>query len=136
MLGNHVVKTWSSTQAIISVSSGEAEFYAMVKGGSSGRGFQATLKELGITLPLIIKTDASAAVGISMRRGLGKVRHIDVSQLWIREKVASGEIRIIKVRSQENISDALTKHVSSKDLGWHVDQTYQRRLSGGAAIQS
>ena len=116
MLGNHVIKTWSSTQSVVSVSSGEAEFYSMVKGGSNGMGVQAIMKEIGIALPLMLKTDASAAMGISMRRGLGKVRHIDVSQLWIQQKVLSGEIKIIKVRTDENFSDALNKYVSSKNL--------------------
>ena len=35
-LGNHVIKTWSNTQSIIALSSGEAEFYGMVKAGSVG----------------------------------------------------------------------------------------------------
>ena len=34
MHGLHCVKTWSSTQAIISLSSGEAEYYGLVKGAS------------------------------------------------------------------------------------------------------
>ena len=44
--------------------------------------------ELGIVFQIQVKSDASAAVGIAMRRGLGKVRHIDVSQLWLQEKIA------------------------------------------------
>ena len=128
MLGNHVIKTWSSTQSVVSVSSGEAEFYSMVKGGSNGMGVQAIMKEIGIALPLMLKTDASAAIGISMRRGLGKVRHIDVSQLWIQGRVASGDIKVVKVRTDENLSDALTTYVSSKDLEWHVSQTNQNRI--------
>ena len=35
MLGEHVVKTWSCTQSVIALSSGEAEYYGMVKGGSA-----------------------------------------------------------------------------------------------------
>ena len=32
LLGNHAVKSWSSTQAVIALSSGEAEYYGLVKG--------------------------------------------------------------------------------------------------------
>jgi len=32
MLGNHMVKSWCSTQAIVSLSSGEAEYYGIVLG--------------------------------------------------------------------------------------------------------
>ena len=37
-LGGHVLKAWSSTQGVISLSSGEAEYYAMLKCGSIGFG--------------------------------------------------------------------------------------------------
>ena len=36
-LGRHVVKSWSSTQKVISLSSGEAEYYGMVTGYSNGK---------------------------------------------------------------------------------------------------
>ena len=38
MIGAHLVKSWSSTQNSISLSSGEAELYAMVKGIGAGIG--------------------------------------------------------------------------------------------------
>ena len=31
LLGNHLIKSWSSTQSLIALSSGEAEFYGVVK---------------------------------------------------------------------------------------------------------
>ena len=31
-LGSHVIRTWSHTQSVIALSSGEAEYYGMVKG--------------------------------------------------------------------------------------------------------
>ena len=40
MLGQHMIKSWSSTQSVIALSSGEAEYYSMVKGGSIGLGVQ------------------------------------------------------------------------------------------------
>ena len=36
MHGSHLVKSWSITQAVIALSSGEAEYYAMVKRGMHG----------------------------------------------------------------------------------------------------
>ena len=32
-LGSHVIKTWSATQGVVALSSGEAEYYGIVKGG-------------------------------------------------------------------------------------------------------
>ena len=59
------------------------------------------------------------------RRGLGRVRHIDVSQLWLQEKVAQGLFHVIKVKTNENKSDALTKHVPINDLEGHMRGTGQ-----------
>ena len=62
----------------------------MVKDGSTGMGCHAMLQEIGIQVQMTLKCDASVAVGIVLRKGLGRVRHIDVSQLWLQEKVAQG----------------------------------------------
>ena len=43
MFGNHLIKAWSVTQGVIALSSVEAEFYGIVKGGSVGMGIQSVL---------------------------------------------------------------------------------------------
>ena len=88
MLGTHVIKSWSTNQAVVALSSGEAEYYGMVKGASQGMGLKAIAVDLGVTYegPIQINADASAAIGMASRLGLGKVRHIEVTQLWIQEK--------------------------------------------------
>ena len=116
MLGNHLIKSWSLTQSVIALSSGEAEFYSLVKGASNALGLQAMIKDLGIYLTLQINTDATAAVGMVRRSGFGRVRHNDVSQLWIQDMVSKGKIKITKVRTEDNLSDTLTKHVKSEIL--------------------
>ena len=70
-------------------------------------------------------SDASAAIGIVMRRGLGKIRHIDVTQLWLQDKVRSGDIKILKVKSSENKSDLLTKHHTQEAIATHMQGTCQ-----------
>ena len=116
-LGTHVVKHTSHTQSVISLSSGEAEYYAMVRACGMGMGIQSILEDWNLSTSLTLKTDASAAVGIALRKGLGKVRHIEVSQLWLQEKVSEGKVKIEKVDGCVNISDHLTKHLDAKKLG-------------------
>ena len=122
MHGDHVIKTWSSNQSVIALSSGEAEYYALVKGASVGLGIKALSSDLGVTYlsPINVNTDASAAIGIASRIGLGKVRHIEVNQLWLQEKVAKGVISIIKVGTDDNLADALTKAVSAESMMKHL----------------
>ena len=68
MISGSCVKTWSSTQSLVSLSSAESEYYGIVKGSSVGLGVQAMLRDLGFELGLEVLTDASAAQGIASRR--------------------------------------------------------------------
>ena len=80
MLGNHTVKHWSSTQHTFALSSGESKYYALVKSASQAVGLQSMLTDININaIGIEIRTDASAAIGIASRRGLGRVRHIEVA---------------------------------------------------------
>ena len=119
-IGKHVIKTWSTTQGIIALSSGEAEYYAIVKAGSQALGLRAMAKDFGIDLKIKIITDATAAQGISLRRGLGQVRHIETNTLWIQDRVRRGDIEIEKIGGKDNISDAMTKEAGSESLGVHM----------------
>ena len=99
MIGAHLIKTCSATQAVIALSNGEAEYYGLVKAAAQAIGVKSVIKDFGIKedKKINVKSDASAAIGIAQRRGLGKVRHIEVNQLWLQEKVANGTIIIEKI---------------------------------------
>jgi hypothetical protein len=116
MFGGHCLKTWSSTQEVISLSSGEAEYYALVKAVSQGIGIRNLLQDLGIVVDIEVNMDASAAKAIASRKGCGKIRHIDVATLWVQEKVANKEVKLVKVAGHENLADILTKHVDRAAL--------------------
>ena len=77
MFGSHVIKSWSSTQPSISLSSGEAEYYGVVKASGIAIGQQSLMRDLGMAkVKVRVWTDSSAAMGISKRSGLGKLRHV------------------------------------------------------------
>ena len=130
MLGSHMVKSWSTTQGNIALSSGEAEYYGLVKGSSVAIGVRNMHAEMGISVRIRVSTDASAAKGIASRRGLGKIRHIEVHQLWVQDKVASGEIEVRKVDGKTNLADMLTKHVGNEDIRVHMFHTRQLYIEG------
>ena len=129
MRGSHHLKSWSSTQSVISLSSGEAEYYALVEGASADMGIAEMFRELNCDAKVEIKSDASAAIGISMIKGLGRVRHIEVSQLWVQEKISTGKIRVVKVKTNEHLSDALTKGIGFDEMQWHMSELNQKRMS-------
>ena len=121
-MGSHTIRKWSKHQSVIALSSGEAEYYGMVKGASVGLGIRALMKDLGWEYhkSIEVKTDASAAIGIASRIGVGKVRHIEVNQLWLQSKVLSKDLVITKVDGGLNIADALTKAVDATKLRAHI----------------
>ena len=50
MYGQHLPRSASSTQAVISLRSGESEFYSLVKGVAAGLGAVTMLRDLGVEL--------------------------------------------------------------------------------------
>ena len=115
LYGKHCIRSYSSTQAIIALSSGEAEYYGCVKAASVGLGMQAMYADFGLDVKVSVSTDASTAKAIAIRKGLGKVRHMAVHLLWLQERVALGSISIHKILGANNPADILVKYVS-KDL--------------------
>ena len=115
MIGKHCIRTWSSTQPSVTLSSGEAEFYGRVKAAGAGLGHQSLMKDVGLELPVCVWTDSSAALGIASRSGLGKLRHLETHTLWVQEKVRTKAISVKKVRGEVNPADLFTKHLPSKD---------------------
>ena len=83
--GQHLLKHWSSTQKAITLSSAEAELGGIIKGCSEALGLQSISGDLGLTMDVEMKADASAAIGICRRAGVGRVRHLAVSQLWVQD---------------------------------------------------
>jgi hypothetical protein len=111
-VGNGVVKSWANRQATVALSSGEAEFYAAGKAASEALYARAVMKDLGWIMRVRVIVDASAALGMASRQGVGKVRHLEVRYLGPQDLVKSGAVRISKVWGKLNPADVLTKPMS------------------------
>ncbi len=108
MFGSHCLKTYSKTQETIALSSGESGFYGIVKAATMGIGIKSMFKDLGLEVEFQGITDSSAARSMSSRRGAGRVRHGEVRELWVQERVRRGELSINKVRGKDNVADGLS----------------------------
>ena len=86
-LGDHSIKSWSSTRSVIALSTGEAELYVLNKACAGGLGAKSLLSDLGLDLDIGVCPGATAGKASASRRGLGKVRHTGINQLWIQEHV-------------------------------------------------
>ena len=132
MLGRHLIKSWSTTQAPISLSSGEAEFYGVVK----AVGYQAMMEDLGLKMAVRVWTDSTATMGICGRRGLGKLRHIDTQCLWIQQKVRRKEIELRKILGEMNPADLFTKHLPGEEKVKSLVKLLSCEFRGGRAASA
>ena len=77
-------------------------------------------KDLGTHMNGVVLGDASAALAIVARRGLGKLRHLDTNYLWIQEKAAKGDLNFKKVAAVDNGADLFTKTLSWNEIQSHI----------------
>ena len=133
-VGRHVVRHWSSTQATLALSSGEAEYAALVKTASCGLGLQSMMLDLGIAAQVKLECDSAAAIGIASRVGLGKLRHLEVHLLWLQELVRDKRVQLHKVDGKSNISDFLTKFCKKEVLDFALPACCFRERAGRAEV--
>ena len=93
--GKHWIRHWSKLQPCVSLSSAEAEFYSMVRCVSEGMGIQGSLRDIGINATIHSLIDASAARGNAMRKGSGRIKHLEAQNLRVQEKVNRGLVKVI-----------------------------------------
>ena len=81
--GEHLIKTYSKTQANIALSSAEAEYYSMVKAAPEGLGLKTMTEDSNKPPVPRMFVDATAAIGVVQRVGLGKPWHLETQSLWL-----------------------------------------------------
>lgn len=60
-------------------------------------GMRGLCSDLGVDRRIRVGTNSTAAKGIAARTGLRKVRHVEVAQLWVQERVWNGDVTLKKV---------------------------------------
>ena len=132
MVAGNNIKHWSKTQSTIALSSGEAELNGIGAGIAQGLGIQSICRDLGYMYGLRVWTDATAAIGIARRRGMGKIRHLDTTDLWVQEVIRSGRVQLDKILGTENPADVLTKYVDRPLMDKMLCKMGMQKLDGRA----
>ncbi|MDA8582757.1 reverse transcriptase domain-containing protein [bacterium] len=112
MAGSHLLKSWSTTQKSIALSSGEAELIALVKCSTEIIGMLQMLQDWGEMCEGELFVDSTAALGVVGRRGCGRMRHVRVGNLWLQERREEGDLKFEKILGTENPADLMTKLVA------------------------
>ena len=111
---------WCKTRAVVALSSVEAELYGFVRASAETVGLISMYEDLGTHMNGVVLGDASAALAIVARRGLGKLRHLDTNYLWILETPAVGDLNFKKVAGVDHGADLFTKTLSWNEIQSHI----------------
>jgi hypothetical protein len=110
------VSWFSKKQAVVALSSTEAEYIAMAFTGQEIVWLRALLGELGYTQEeaTVLHGDNQPALAIAKDDvHHQRTKHIDIRHHWIRELIAAGKVRMLYVPSECNVADPLTKPLGS-----------------------
>ena len=103
-----------NSQTTISLSSGEIEYYGIVKCAAIGFGARSMLADFGMCADVVVRTDSSSGLAVGSRRGLGRFWHVQTRCLWVQQRVQEGDLRLKKEPGDTNVCDALTKLLDEK----------------------
>ena len=78
---------------------------------AQARGVQSLIGDMGWIMPITVHSDTRAAIGTARKKGLGKIRHLDLTDLRIQDKIKSKQIKLLKVLGTDNDADVFTKYV-------------------------
>jgi hypothetical protein len=105
--------SWSSKkQATVALSTTEAEYVALTRSSKQATWMYSFLDELRMPQerPALLYGDNMGAAALARdAKGHARVKHIDIREHYIRERVAAGDIEIQHVPSAENLADIFTK---------------------------
>ena len=89
---------------------------ATVRGAAEGIGLISLASDMGIDFKVRLHIDAAAALGIIARRGVGRVRHLDVGTLWLQEQQRRKVVESRKVAGLGNPSDLFSKLLAQERI--------------------
>ena len=92
------------------MSSGEeAEGYALGSGACEGLFICAVAIELGVELKLAVHSDSTAAISQHTKMGLGRMKHVELRFLFVKDFLKRERLTLCKIPGTENPADLGTK---------------------------
>ena len=85
MVGGAVIKSRSDRQATVARSS----FYSAGKAAAESIGIKSMMRDRGWDADIKLHVDATVAQAMANHQGIGKIRHLEVTYLWLPEMAKS-----------------------------------------------
>ena len=132
MIGSRFLKGWSRTQNHVTIRSAEAELIALVKCTAECMVIQSMFRDWGTNVTCNLHAESSAALPNAKRKGARKLRHINVSALWIQDVQDRDGAEYAKILGTENPADLMTKYLTRDNIDKHMSTIGQVFLHGRA----
>ena len=105
-----------------------------MRGAADGLGIRSVLHDLGHEVNIDMAADATAAVGMVKRQGLGRIRHLAVADLWVQQKISEGDLRVSKIHGKENPADLFTKVLSREHCAYLMSKLGFKLWQGRSSV--
>ena len=93
--GKHLLRHMSCLKTLVALSSGEAEYYALIRGACASLGIQSHYQDWMIDVPIQIYSDSSAARSVARRGGIGgRLRHLQTRHLWLQGSSSTWSLEV------------------------------------------
>lgn len=112
---NNCLLGWGSrAQKNVTLASTEAEYVGISEIAKEIIFIKKVLEFIGIKInyPIIIHVDNMGAIYLAEGQGGKRTKHVDIRYHFVREYVENGILKVIFIRSEENMADPYTKNVS------------------------
>ena len=105
------------SQKSVTLSSLEAEYVALSEAAKDIKFIYQLLGRIGIQvkLPIVVRNNNVGAIFMSENAlTSGHTKHLDIRYRFVNETVIEGFLKIVFVKTKENVADIITKNVTSK----------------------
>ena len=120
----------SKAQQSITLSSSEAEYVSLSEAAKEIKFVYQLVTSLGLKVktPIIVRVDNVGAIFMSQNISTSsKAKHVDIRYRFVNEMVEDEFLKIIFVKTAENVSDGFTKNVSSETYESHIKEYLSKR---------
>jgi hypothetical protein len=136
-LGKSVVYTSSKKQKLNTLSSTESELVALSEAYCAVRWIFELGKFLGIIVDTVIFHEDNLPVIHMLERGFSNSsnsRHIDIRYFFVIDKIRNGEIKVIHVKTEDQLADILTKAICGEGFATQSDRLLCSTTGGVGVI--
>ena len=96
-------------QQTVSLSSAEAELYALATGVAEGMVTKHFLQELGHKVILMNHVDSQSAKAWASKRGLGRMKRVMLKYMYLQDVVEKKLTNLAYINTKQNKADLMTK---------------------------